>query len=48
MPGMVSMVHRGADVDGTFLEQDALQQRVLIPEHEAFIRRTAVALLETL
>ena len=32
----------------TFFEQDALQERILIPKHEAFIRRRTVTLLEGL
>lgn len=32
----------------TFLEQNSLQQRVLVPQHKTFVGRAAVALLETL
>jgi hypothetical protein len=32
----------------TFLEQDPLQQRVLVPEHQALVGGTAVALLQVL
>ena len=32
----------------TFLEQDALEQRILVAEHQAFIGGRTVALLEVL
>lgn len=47
--GLITIRLGRQDGEGlTFLQQDAFQQRVLVAEHEAFVGRTAMTLLQAL